>query len=542
MKRQQLISVPRAAIYARVSSQKQKEGETIESQLMALRVFAKEKGFDIPEKLIFADDGVSGSILQRPALDELRDVVRAEPLNYIFVYSPDRLSRNYAHQLILLEELRKHGVQAFFLKAPPEANTPEAKMFTHMQGIFAEYERALILDRSRRGRMHKARQNDPIILPCMPYGYERAKEGQKSAVYIKENEAVVVKEVFRLYVHERVSLRKVANTMTEKGVKPPKKGSEWHVSTVRGILKNQAYIGTAHYGKTERCEGTPNYIRHCRSGTFHKPKYARKIKSESEWIPIDMPQIIGESDFELAQERLKENAALAARNTKELGLLQGLLICEECGEAFHKITRKVSGRIVTSKYRCRSYRMKDKKKCENPAVIQHEIDDLVYQEILKLLKNPFLIKKEISRRAEEAGNIKGIEQQEITLKKELSKLSQELDRLLDAYQAELLTIEDLGKRRQAIDVRRRDIEKAIKSAQAFKMECEGMKELESSFNHILSRMQTAATTLNFIEKQKIVRLLVQKVLIKSGRVTIVHCISPRLFTQKSDNLSFDGCG
>ena len=89
------------------------------------------------------------------------------------IYSPDRLARSYPHQLILLEEFRKYYVEIFFIKDAPQGNTPEAVMFNHFQGIFAEYERALILDLSRRGRIHKAKQGDPSILSNVAYGYCR---------------------------------------------------------------------------------------------------------------------------------------------------------------------------------------------------------------------------------------------------------------------------------------------------------------------------------------------------------------------------------
>jgi site-specific DNA recombinase len=209
MKRQ-LMNISKAAIYARVSSQKQKEGETIESQISALRVLALKEGYDVSDTFLFLDNGISGAVMHRPALDELRDMIKTEPLDIIFIYSPDRLSRNYTHQLILLEEFRRQGVRVHFLKSPPETDTPEAKMLSHFQGIFSEYERALILDRSRRGRIYKAKKNDPSILPSMPYGYKRIKTDRAATVYIVEEEAPIVKEIFRLYVYEGLTLKAVA--------------------------------------------------------------------------------------------------------------------------------------------------------------------------------------------------------------------------------------------------------------------------------------------------------------------------------------------
>lgn len=533
--------VSRAAIYARVSSQKQKEGETITSQVRALQCFAEQKGYKVPESLLFLDDGVSGSILQRPALDELRDIIRTEPLDKLFIYSPDRLSRNYTYQLMLLEDFRKHGLQVDFLNSPQGTDTPETKMLAHMQGIFAEYERSLILDRSRRGRFHKAKQNDPSILPCMPYGYERRKKGPQTIVNVNEDQAKIVKEIFRLYVRENCTLQKVAERITEMNIKTPKGRSKWHVSTIRGILKNQAYIGNTHYGKTERNPGQQNdLIRHCQKRTHYNSKNARRHKPEAEWLPIDMPQIINESDFELAQERLKGNAICAARNTKEPGLLQGLIICGECGEPFYKRSRKYGSKI-TQIYHCRSWNRKDIKKCKNPSIKVPELDQLVFAEVLKLLRNPSLIREELARRAKQTSNKEEEDRREIAIKKEVCKLSQERDRLLDAYQQGLLKLEELSKRNRMVDSRKNDLEEALQGIQASKIGYNENK-LEDIFNAILQRMQARADSLSFVDKRRLVRLLVEKIVIKSNEITITHCISPRMIEQESGQLHSDGCG
>ena len=542
MKRKNNILItPRAAIYARVSSQKQKEGDTIESQVKALRELAIQKDYQIPDSLIFLDDGVSGSILHRPALDELRDVIRTEPINVVFIYSPDRLSRSYAYQLILLEDFSKYGVKVCFLKSPPEADTPEAKMLAHVQGIFAEYERAMILDRSRRGRIHKAKQDDPSILPCMPYGYQRTKKDGSTVVCIVEEKAVIVKEIFRLFVEDRSPMEKIAKKFTEAGIMSPKNNSRWNVGTIRGILKNQAYIGVTHYGKSERCEGLSNMIRHHSSGKFLKSKNARRIKPEEEWIPISMPQIINENDFELAQEQLKKNVLHASRNTKEPGLLQGLVICGECGEPFYKRSRKKEAK-KNNIYYCRTRRKHSERKCTSNSINQELLDQSIYNEVLKLLQRPDLIKEELRRRSEEVSGSNEVEQKEILIKKELFKISQERDRLLDAYQEGVMNLEELGKRNGCMNTRKNDLERSLQSIKALKFQCIENGNLEQNFDAILKRMELTADSLSFQEKQKIVRLLVDKVIIYKDQVTLVHCISPRQLSCENGQLISDGPG
>jgi site-specific DNA recombinase len=318
-------SQKKIAIYARVSSQKQKEGETIESQIDALRHYAKDNDYCINEKLIFLDDGVSGSLLQRPALDDLREIIRFEPIEVLLIYAPDRLSRNYTHQLILMEEFRRQGVKVHFLKNPPSEDTPEAKMFQHFQGIFAEYERTLILDRSRRGRVYKAKQGDPSIIPSVPYGYRKEKKDNRTIVVVVDNEAIVIKKIFYLYLHESTSLSDVARRISEEGIKPRKGGDKWDRATIRDILRNPTYTGTSYFGKTERCEGKSESIRKYGSKVYQQAKYARRKLSQEQWLSINVPAIISESDFEQIQEKLKKNKTFAARHTKYPSLLLGLL-------------------------------------------------------------------------------------------------------------------------------------------------------------------------------------------------------------------------
>ncbi len=146
-----------AAIYARVSSAQQKEEHTIASQTAALITFAQEQGYHVPREWIFEDEGFSGANLQRPGLEQIRDLAAEGQLQAVLVYSPDRLSRKYAYQVLLLEEFARHGVEAAFVKAP-QGHSPEDQLLVQFQGMIAEYERAQILERSRRGKRHHARQ------------------------------------------------------------------------------------------------------------------------------------------------------------------------------------------------------------------------------------------------------------------------------------------------------------------------------------------------------------------------------------------------
>lgn len=145
----------RVAIYARVSSEQQAQEQTIASQVAALHERVAADGSSLDDELRFIDDGISGTTLQRPALERLRDQAYAGGFQKLYVHSPDRLARRYAYQVLLVEELRRHGVEIVFLNRALGVS-PEEDLLLQMQGMFAEYERAKILERSRRGKRHAA--------------------------------------------------------------------------------------------------------------------------------------------------------------------------------------------------------------------------------------------------------------------------------------------------------------------------------------------------------------------------------------------------
>jgi DNA invertase Pin-like site-specific DNA recombinase len=151
-----------AAIYARVSPARQKEQQTISSQTAALRAHARQLRLDVPERWVFCDEGHSGATLVRPALEKLRDLVAQLPVE-VLVYSPDRLARKYAYQALLIEEFARAGTSVMFIKGPA-SDTPEDALLVQFQGMIAEYERAQIIERTRRGKTHRARQGTVNVL------------------------------------------------------------------------------------------------------------------------------------------------------------------------------------------------------------------------------------------------------------------------------------------------------------------------------------------------------------------------------------------
>src|SRR5262244_3287777 len=394
-----------AAIYARVSSDKQKEENTIASQTAALVEFARSQGYDVPREWIFEDEGFSGASLVRPGLERLRDLAAEGQIEAVLVYAPDRLSRKYAYQILLIEEFARGGVETVFIKAPQSA-TPEDNLLLQFQGMIAEYERAQILERSRRGKRHRARQGQISVLSGAPYGYRYIRKSEETAAFyqIIEAEADVVRLVYERYTIEHLSIGAITRLLNEQGVPTRKRISRWERSTIWAILRNPAYQETACFGKTEmRPRQRVTRSLRMRGGIANRNSSNRE-RPRKEWISIPVPEIISEEIFALAQERLTANKTHAPRRTIQPSICQGIISCSKCGYALYRTSTRTSARKIYY-YRCLGsdgWRYLNGAVCNNPPIREDLLDQIVWSEIVKLLENPRLIQEEIDRRLEAA--------------------------------------------------------------------------------------------------------------------------------------------
>src|SRR2546425_12568128 len=217
-----------AAIYARVSTDRQKDQETIASQTTALLEHAQANQYAVPPEWRFEDEGYSGSVLVRPGLERLRDLIAEGAIETVLVLGPDRLSRNYAYQVLLLEEFARQGAKVVFLKAPA-AETPEERLLLQFQGMIAEYERAQIAERCRRGKRHRARAGVINVLSAAPYGYRYVKKTEAAQAYyqVLQSEAEVVRKVFALYTVEGLSIRAIVGRLNAENIPTRSKKAHW---------------------------------------------------------------------------------------------------------------------------------------------------------------------------------------------------------------------------------------------------------------------------------------------------------------------------
>src|ERR1700741_233312 len=239
-----------AAIYARVSSEQQKEENTIASQTAALIDFAREQGYSVPDEWVIEDEGFSGASLLRPGLERLRDLPAEAHIQAVLIHSPDRLSRKYAYQVLLTEEFARHGAETIFLKAP-HSGTPEDQLMLQFQGVIAEYERAQILERSRRGKRHRAKAGEVSLLGAAPYGYRYIRKTSQAPARSEMDapEAEVVPLIYDKYTVGGMSSGAIARLLAGMGF-PTLWRFHWEQSVVGAILRTPAYKGTACFNKT----------------------------------------------------------------------------------------------------------------------------------------------------------------------------------------------------------------------------------------------------------------------------------------------------
>src|SRR5215211_718735 len=322
------------AAYARVSSDKQEKEQTIDSQIDALRRAAEERGWTLPPDLVCADDGRSGATLARPGLDRLRDLVAEGTCAAVLVCSPDRLARNYAYQVLVIDEFRRAGCEAVFLNHAFGAS-PEQPMLLQMQGVFAEYERALITERTRRGRLFWARQGRVNWGGTPTYGYRllRRTETGPQQLAIEECEAVVVRQMYRWLVEEQLSSYAIQKRLIERGIPTRKGGGRgWAQSMIIHILSNSTYRGEAWYNRRCPVDATHPRLATGPTRAGSGKRRGQALRPAEEWIAVPVPAIIDPDTWRLAQEQLARNRQHARRNnTRHAYLLSALLICSHCG-------------------------------------------------------------------------------------------------------------------------------------------------------------------------------------------------------------------
>ena len=533
-----------AAIYARVSSEQQRAENTIASQTASLIEFAKSHDLEVPKEWVFEDEGHSGATLERPGLERVRDLAAEGQIQVVLAYSPDRLSRKYAYQILLIEEFARHGVETRFVKSP-QGDSAEDQLLVQFQGMIAEYERAQILERSRRGKRHRAQLGEVSVMSNAPYGYRylRKTDEAPAAYIIDEAEARVIRRVYEMYTVEGLSIGEITRRLNSEAI-PTRKASRWERSVVWALLRNPAYRGLACFGKTRASTRTRVMRPQRRRGVTTPSTTAGHERPREEWIEIPVPALVTEESFARAQELLYQNKVRSRRRTIAPSVVQGLVSCAKCGYAFSRTSTQTSARKIHY-YKCigsDSWRKLGGPVCDNGHFIRQELlDQIVWAEVMRLLEDPTLIQQELDRRLVAARASDPTRKREQSLQRELTHVGKGIERLLNAYQEGLLSIEQLRERMPMLRQRQQALDAELQAIADQTQDRAAFLRLAETLTAFLARLRSAAETLSVIERQKIVRLLVKDVLVGEDTITIRHSIPiPSGPSQNGGSGSSDG--
>ena len=524
---------PHVAFYARVSSDQQAAVGTIESQVAALDERALKDGFKIPLKCRFVDEGYSGSNLVRPALERLRDMVAEGAVNRIYVHSPDRLARNYAYQVVLLDEFIRAGAEVVFLNQPLR-QSPEADLLIQVQGMISEYERAKIMERCRRGKRFAAKNGSVNVLSCAAYGYRFVPKHQNCGVAKLEvipEQAEVVRRVFDWIGQDRMSIGEVCRRLTAEGIPTYTGKTTWDRESLRGMLRNRAYIGTATFGKRKVGEWKPP-LRPRRGNPEHPRKAISMIQCpESEWIKIPVPPIVDSELFDAVQAQLQENRERSrVQHQRQRYLLQGLAVCKRCGFAFFgkRTGASPSGTPRDySYYRCMASlknRYTGEKTCTNRPIRSTVLDSQVWEAVKALLREPQRLESEYARRLEGSGQ-KGRDQLAQIVVEE-GRLNKTVSRLIDGYAQGWIEKEEFEPRVKAL----RERLAALKAQdQILRDEASAENELRylvGQFQTFAEKIRVNLETADWETRRDLIRILVKRVEVDVETVNIVFRVSP----------------
>jgi site-specific DNA recombinase len=517
-----------AAIYARVSSEQQREENTIASQTASLIEFASSHDLEVPGEWVFEDEGYSGATLERPGLERVRDLAAEGQIQVVLAYAPDRLSRKYAYQILLIEEFARHGVETLFVKSP-QGDSAEDQLLLQFQGMIAEYERAQILERSRRGKRHRAHSGEISVMSGAPYGYRyiRKTDEAPAAYMVDEAEARVVQRVYEMYTVDGRSIGEIARRLNAEGIPTRKLSARWERSTVWGVLRNSAYRGIACFGKTRICARTRVMRPQRRRGVTTPSTTAGHERPREEWIEIPVPPLITEESFARAQELLQENKIRSRRRTIAPSIVQGLVSCAKCGYAFSRTSTQTSARKIHY-YKCigsDGWRKLGGPVCDNGRFVRQELlDQIVWAEVIRLLEEPALIRQELDRRLAAARSSDPTRKREQSLHRELTHVGKGVERLLNAYQEGLLSIEQLRERMPGLRQRQQALRAELQAIADQTNDRAAFLRLAETLTAFLARLRSASATLSVTERQRIVRLLVKDVLVGEDTITIRHSI------------------
>src|SRR3954451_6726783 len=518
----------RAAIYARVSTERQERQQTIDSQLSALRGWVSAQGHVLADAHVFRDEGVSGSRLDRPALDALRDAIRDSIVDVVVVFSPDRLARKYAYQVLLMEEFRRAGCEVAFLHHPI-SDDPNDQLLLQIQGAIAEYERTVLAERFRRGKLQKARDGN-IISSKVPYGYRYV--GRNGAVparlVVDEAEASMVRQLYAWVLDDGLTIRQCMKRLNAGPWVTRSGRRQWSPSVVHHILSDPIYAGRAYANRFEYVVPKKPRFWSRRSGE----RTCRRPRPPEQWIAIPAPALIDQQTWDGVQARLARNAAMSyRRNKKHDYLLRCLLKCGTCGLGIHGCYFPgQGGRPGRRYYRCAGtdpLTTGRDTKCPRARIEADALETVVWDHVVGLLSDPAQLLGQFERFATGSTAAASREEEPMRhLKTRLDRLDRADRRLLEAYQAEVISLNELSQQRRALAEQRRILEQQHEQHRRLCAEQAQSRETLANLSAFCERVRSRLQTISITERQAILQLVVERIILHEDNTLEIQHVIP----------------
>ena len=515
----------RIALYARVSTRQQDRSQTIDSQLTALKNWAKDNGHVLRAESVYTDPGSSGSRLDRPGLDRLRDAIVEGGYDILAVYSPDRLARRYIHQTVLLEEFRKNACEVVFVHRPISSD-PHDQLLLQIQGAVAEYERSVITERFRRGKLQRARAGH-WVAGRAPYGYRYVpkRDGVPGFLVVDPTEAEMIRTLFRWLTEEHVSLRTLAQRLADSPWRPRCGRTMWSPTVIRRILADPMYAGV---GYANRYTQVPSPHPH-RRARRPEARTCRREKPRDEWIPIPVPAIIDQTVHEQAVAQLAQNGARSRRNTKHFYLLRCLLSCGHCGRAIVGVSH--TGRCRREQphryYKCTGNDAvcpKYQKRCPRRWLVAEVLEAAVWDYTQRLLRDPHTLRMQFEA-WNDAHDHRAANRSEVgNWDAQLRRLDREDRRLVDAYQAEAIGLTELKERREKLRERRAELTVQREASRASQASRESSEAAWRDWMAFCDRIRGRLSDLSPAEQQRVLQLSVERIIVNEGSLEVRHVI------------------
>ena len=419
-----------------------------------------------------------------------------------------------------------------FVKNGARGDSPEDQLLVQFQGMFAEYEKAQLMERYRRGKAYRARAGSVNVLGGAPFGYRYVRKTPESAARyeIIEHEAVLVAEMFRRYTDAGATIADLARWLAAAGAVTRTGKHRWDRSVVWGMLRNPAYAGRAVFGKTQIIHEQPGLNRIARLQGRTVPRPVKAVdRPREEWTELAVPAIVDEDTFARGQQRLADNKKFATRGSKVPSLLQGLAACSACGYGYYRTSTRTTRKKIYY-YRCLgsdNYRYEGGRVCGNKPVRADYLDTVVWDHITGLLADPAMIRAEIDRRLTQARTSDPVIRQRTQIELALAKAATSITAMIQAYSEQLITIDELRARMPDLRAREQNLRSQLDALDAQAADRDTYLKLADHLDGFLAQLRGSAANATTEDRRRVLRLLVKDVLIGPEKITIRHRIPVR---------------